>query len=204
MHNQLNIYHYDIIKDVLGFGSRLVIWFNGCPFRCTGCIEEKLQSGGLGRDVKTIDLLNELDDILPEVDGLTFSGGEPLWQSVSLLEFLDLVPRDLDKMLFTGYDVGELNTNKLKCYEQFDLVISGRFQQNKMGNYLWRGSSNQKYFSPTGKYNSIIKDLYSTESVGLDIKVKSKELFYYGIPTSNNEIEIINNAFNMNGISTKG
>ena len=90
MHNQLNIYHYDIIKDVLGFGSRLVIWFNGCPFRCTGCIEEKLQSGDLGRYVTTIDLLNELDDILPNVDGLTFSGGEPLWQSVSLLEFLDL------------------------------------------------------------------------------------------------------------------
>ena len=178
MHNQLDIYHYDIIKDVLGFGSRLVIWFNGCPFRCPGCIEEKLQSGDLGRSISTIDLLNELDDKLPKVDGLTLSGGEPLWQSVSLLEFLDLVPRSLDKMLFTGYNVSELNSTKLECYNRFDLVISGRFQQSKMGNYLWRGSANQTIVSPTGKYNAILDDIMKSKSVGLDIKVKHKEMFF--------------------------
>ncbi len=202
MHNQLDIYHYDIIKDVLGFGSRLVIWFNGCPFRCPGCIEEKLQSGDLGRSISTIDLLNELDDKLPKVDGLTLSGGEPLWQSVSLLEFLDLVPRSLDKMLFTGYNVSELNSTKLECYNRFDLVISGRFQQSKMGNYLWRGSANQTIVSPTGKYNAILDDIMKSKSVGLDIKVKHKEMFFYGVPTKNNEIGFINSRFKMNGINT--
>jgi len=204
MHNQLDIYHYDIIKDVLGFGSRLVIWFNGCPFRCPGCIEEKLQSGDLGRSISTINLLNELDDKLPKVDGLTLSGGEPLWQSVSLLEFLDLVPRSLDKMLFTGYNVSELNSTKLECYNRFDLVISGRFQQSKMGNYLWRGSANQTIVSPTGKYNAILDDIMKSKSVGLDIKVKHKEMFFYGVPTKNNEIDFINSRFKMNGIKTIG
>ena len=73
-----------------------------------------------------------------------------------------------------------------------------------MGNYLWRGSSNQKYFSPSGKYQPIIEDLYLEKSVGLDIKVEHKEMFFYGVPTSKNEIGIISNTFNMNGIRTIG
>ena len=149
-----------------------------------------------------MDFINDLADKFPQIDGLTLSGGEPLWQSVSLLEFLDLVPRSLDKMLFTGYNVSELNSTKLECYNRFDLVISGRFQQSKMGNYLWRGSANQTIVSPTGKYIAILDDIMKSKSVGLDIKVKHKEMFFYGIPTKNNEIDNIRNKIDHLGIIT--
>lgn len=99
-------------------------------------------------------------------------------------------------MLFTGYDYNELNQNQINCYNMFDLVIEGKFDNKKTGNFLWRGSSNQEIKSPTNKYQPILKDLYNSKSAGLEININNKEIIYYGIPTKNNEIKKIANLLN--------
>lgn len=199
----LKIYHYDVIKDVLGFGNRLVFWVSGCPFICKGCIEEKLQSDKLGKNISSSDLFKKVNTLLPQIDGITFSGGEPLSQSIQILDFLSYLPNNIDKMLFTGYNFFELNKLQLNCFNKFDLVIEGRFDINKMGKYLWRGSSNQKFTSPTQKYNPIIDDLYVANSVGLDIKVNNKQIHFYGIPTHNNEIEKVRKKLELKDVILK-
>ncbi|MEA3315156.1 MAG: 4Fe-4S single cluster domain-containing protein [Campylobacterota bacterium] len=192
----MKIYHFDIVKDILGFGNRLVIWSSGCPFSCDGCIVEELQSSKLGTDYKIEQFYNLIINYLDKIDGITFSGGEPLYQSKELLDFLLLLPKELDKMLFTGYDYNELNQNQINCYNMFDLVIEGKFDNKKTGNFLWRGSSNQEIKSPTNKYQPILKDLYNSKSAGLEININNKEIIYYGIPTKNNEIKKIANLLN--------
>ena len=136
MHKHLNIYHYEVTKDVLGFGKRLVFWVAGCPFRCPGCIEEKLQPDHLGNITIVTDVHHQICDYLPEIDGITFSGGEPLWQSENIITLFDMLPKDLDKMVFTGYVKSELNEVQLKCFNYFDLVVDGRFVENKSGNFI--------------------------------------------------------------------
>ncbi|HOJ36931.1 MAG TPA: 4Fe-4S cluster-binding domain-containing protein [Ignavibacteriales bacterium] len=40
---------------------------------------------------------------------MTFSGGEPLLQKYVLLEILKRLDKNIHKMLFTGYDINELD-----------------------------------------------------------------------------------------------
>jgi len=96
-------------------------------------------------------------------------------------------------MLFTGYTKEELSIEQLHCYNRFDLVIEGRFDITQKGNFLWRGSRNQKIFSPTHKYDNIIENIYHHHSAGLQIDIKDRQVIYYGIPTDNDEIEKILN-----------
>jgi organic radical activating enzyme len=156
-----------------------------------------LQNKNSGRD---LDLYPIIMEYLPQIDGITFSGGEPLFQEEELLNLLKKLPKSLDKMLFTGYYKEELNDIQLECYNKFDLVVEGRFEIEKMGNFLWRGSSNQIFTSPTKKYESILKKLYDLPSAGLEIKIKNNEIIFYGIPTNKNEIELIKKQLNLNGI----
>lgn len=145
----------------------------------------------MGKNIE-INVINKIiADNLSVIDGITFSGGEPLAQATDLFQLLDLLPKELDKMLFTGYKFEELNYIQKKTYEKFDLVVDGRFQMDKTGNFLWRGSSNQEFNSPTFKYNSILKDLKSSKSLGLSIKVIDETLYFYGIPTKKDEISIL-------------
>jgi len=185
----LIIHHFNIVENILGFGKRLVVWMSGCPFRCKGCIVENLQNPNNGR--KYNDFYEAIKDKLDKVDGITFSGGEPLFQAETLLPFLEKLPSNMDKMLFTGYYQNELNEIQKKCFDKFDLVVEGRFEEERMGNFLWRGSSNQLFSSPTNKYNHLLDKLYTSPSAGLEIEVLNNEIVFYGIPTQNQEIKRI-------------
>ena len=135
-------------------------------------------------------------------NGITFSGGEPLWQSENILKLLHLLPNTLDKMLFTGFRMNELNKNQIKCVKLIDILVDGRFEIDKKGDYLWRGSSNQQFYSPTGKYNKHdLKNISSSKSKGLEVKVVKNNLYFYGVPPGNEINKIINN-FNLNGLET--
>ena len=188
----MKINHFNIVKDILGFKDRLVIWVAGCPFSCDGCIAEELQNFNNGKDYNYQDLSNKILSNQNKFFGITFTGGEPLAQADELFLLLNLI-KNFDKMLFTGYIKSELNEIQLKCYEMFDLVVEGRFDKNKMGNFLWRGSSNQIITSPTSKYQNILKDLSNSKSAGLEVSLIENQIYYYGIPTNNNEIEILEN-----------
>jgi len=145
----------------------------------------------------------KIEKYLPNIDGITFSGGEPFAQSKELAKLLNLLPSNLDKMLFTGFYSYELNATQLECFYLFDLVVEGRFEKEKMGNFLWRGSSNQIISSPTQKYNAILDDIQNTKSAGLDIKIDTKDILFYGIPTQNNEIEKIKQVLKKNSTTIK-
>ena len=162
---------------------------SGCPFECEGCIVKNLQNPKTGKKYK--DFYTNIKSYLSKIDGITFSGGEPLYQSKELFLLLNKLPKKLDKMLYTGYTKEELKKEQLKCYNLFDLVVEGRFEIDKIGDFLWRGSSNQIFSSPTKKYKSSIKELYSKKSAGLEIKVDKNEIAFYGIPTNRNEIKQI-------------
>jgi organic radical activating enzyme len=156
--------------------------------------------GTLGEEYKIEDLYRMISEHFLEIDGITFSGGEPLYQSEELIEFLNLLPNDLDTLLFTGYDYLELNASQKACYERFDLVIEGRFDISKMGNFLWRGSSNQKIISPTKKYHHLINNLLLMQSGGLQINVNDGEMLFYGIPTDGHELYKIKKILQKNKI----
>ena len=180
---QLWIHHCGAAENILGPGRRLVIWTSGCPLGCKGCIEEARWPLESGYAYAPADFYASIEPLLGNIDGVTFSGGEPLYQAKAMAALMDRLPSDLDKMLFTGYSLHELSRTQWEVGKQMDLVVVGRFIEVLHGNHLWRGSSNQQLISPSGKYPTEQLDAWMQEpSAGLQIHTESGVMHFYGIP----------------------
>ena len=70
----------DSIVD--GPGLRTVIWTQGCSHHCRGCQNPQTWDFEGGADVP-IDIVLEAIDELEYQDGITFSGGDPMYQPES-------------------------------------------------------------------------------------------------------------------------
>jgi anaerobic ribonucleoside-triphosphate reductase activating protein len=71
-----------IIKESIvdGPGIRLVVFSQGCKHNCKGCHNPETHSFTGGRLINIEDILEMVKDN-PLLDGITFSGGEPLEQA---------------------------------------------------------------------------------------------------------------------------
>lgn len=132
----------------LGPGLRYVIWTQGCPFHCDGCVTPSSRPITKERQVQIHDLA---DDILnrPNIEGITISGGEPFIQSRVLADLLDLVllnRPELTVIVYTGFMVETLTgTEEKRLLEHIDLLIDGPYMKEFNDNKGLRGSSNQRF-----------------------------------------------------------
>jgi len=80
-----------------------VIFFNGCPFRCSYCHNHQMISAQNYVDIQEVK--NAITDALPFINSVAFSGGEPTMQSEALEELLEFsIELGLETMIETnGY-----------------------------------------------------------------------------------------------------
>lgn len=139
----------DSIVD--GNGIRTVLWTQGCSHNCPFCHNPSTHdfNGGFLMDVE--DLKKEILS-LEYQDGITFSGGDPMFQAEACYEIAKYI-QDLGMNVwcYTGFTFEELlkmsNTNKniLKFLENIDVLVDGKFDITKKSYDLkFRGSSNQR------------------------------------------------------------
>ncbi|MGN0904890.1 MAG: anaerobic ribonucleoside-triphosphate reductase activating protein [Alphaproteobacteria bacterium] len=97
------------------FPGRLaaVLFCRGCTWRCPYCHNPELQPFTGGSAVPWETVLEFLDSRRRLLDGIVFSGGEPLWQE----ELPDAMQQVKDK----GFEVG-LHTSGASC-ERFERVL---------------------------------------------------------------------------------
>src|SRR5512136_1451174 len=69
----------------LGPGERAVVWVQGCPFHCPGCIAPEWLPFVPAHLMPVEELVDRLLSS-PTVTGMTFSGGEPMLQARSLAQ----------------------------------------------------------------------------------------------------------------------
>jgi len=153
----------DSIVD--GPGLRTVIWTQGCPHHCKGCQNPQtwnVDGGGLVPISEVKKFIDEIDD----QDGITFSGGDPLYQVEACLELAKYIKsKGLNIWVYTGYnyeDVIKMSKEK-PVYKEFlkyiDVLVDGRFILEELDlNLLFRGSRNQRLIDipKTLKSNKII------------------------------------------------
>ncbi len=147
-----------------GPGIRFVIWVQGCSLKCKGCFNPHFwsQHGGSSRD--TDSLLHEVIAArikFPEIEGVTFLGGEPFEQPEALAELSQKLQKlDFSIMVFSGYTLAELKDEKSSQYvsrlnflSSIDLLVDGRYQQDNVDiNRPWVGSKNQEFHFLTERY----------------------------------------------------
>lgn len=143
-------YHNITKEDMLnGDGLRVVLWVAGCNHQCKGCHNPITwdENGGLPFDKEAEDELFEALD-KPHIDGITFSGGDPLFPA-NRSEVLRLVKKTREKFpqktiwLYTGYKWDDVRD--LDGIELVDVLVDGEFvEELKDNNLHWVGSANQR------------------------------------------------------------
>ena len=84
-------------------------------------------------------------------------------------------------MLYTGFELDELNGSAKECCEIADILIAGRYIESLRDPYLrWRGSSNQILESPTGAYN--LESIEDFQELEIFISNETGEIIVTGYP----------------------
>ena len=138
-----------------GLGNRITVWFAGCKHHCKNCQNEWTWKYNQGYDMEyAYDKLKKtLGDTY--IQGITFSGGDPLMQNEeSLIELLNMIKwirktyPEKDIWVYTGYTLAELKKKPGETLKailaNIDVLVDGKFKQELLDLSLaFRGSSNQ-------------------------------------------------------------
>ena len=147
-----------------GNGIRITLWVAGCTHKCKGC--HNAWTWDYNQGIKFIEnkdaILNKLSNWLQRdyVDGITFSGGDPLDQDpLSLSELMQLIKwvrlnyPTKTIWLYTGYEYEKLNKYQKEITNNCDTIVDGPFiEEKKTFDCPFRGSSNQRIIKKVINY----------------------------------------------------
>ena len=181
----LNIAALAARTQALGPGTRAVIWVQGCPLNCPGCLAPNWIPFVPATSLTPAEVLERLD--LDSIRGMTFSGGEPMEQAAGLAALARLArqKKDLDLICFTGYRYERLlkdppNDGVPALLAQVDVLVDGPFIQPLNNSIGLRGSSNQRIIHLTPKLQEYD---FESQRRKVEITITNGELAFIGIPT---------------------
>lgn len=135
----------DSILD--GEGIRTVIWTQGCKHNCPFCHNPQTHSFDEVMLLDTDEIKKELKNLKGQ-KGITFSGGDPIYQIESVLDIAEYAKSiNLDIWLYSGFTYEEILKMPLgeKLLKQIDVLVDGPFINDlKSLDLPFRGSSNQR------------------------------------------------------------
>ena len=143
-----DIYRSSIVD---GNGLRVVVFGAGCSHACVGCHNPQSWDINYGTWLSIQEVFNNLNLARRKLlRGVTFSGGDPMYQPMAFYELACMVKTipNLDVWCYTGYQFEDLICNHDERYElltQVDVLVDGQYVQELRDLTLqFRGSSNQR------------------------------------------------------------
>lgn len=160
--NTLKIGSYLPCSEVNGPGRRFTLWVQGCPLGCPDCFNKELQPFE-GGDERTIDELVKLIKESNNIEGVSYTGGEPFCQAEGLTELSRrLKELGLSIFCYTGFTLEELreegDSDRLTLLSEIDILADGRFEADKPADRPWVGSANQRLHFLSERYSHLEKD----------------------------------------------
>lgn len=134
-----------------GPGIRLTVFTQGCHHNCPGCQNPQTHDFNGGHDIALSEILEMIDEN-PLLDGVTFSGGDPMDQAAELVPLArEIKERGLNLVIFTGYTYEflqqhwEEKPDFLELLSFADMLVDGPFiMAKKSMDVKFRGSYNQR------------------------------------------------------------
>lgn len=171
----------DSIVD--GEGIRTVIWTQGCSHNCKGCHNPSTHDFNGGFEVDTKEIIEDISTLEGQ-DGLTFSGGDPIFQAQACTEIAKYAKsQGLDIWCYTGFKFEDIiNIPKFKEFLKYvDVLVDGKFiEEEKSLNLDFRGSRNQRIIDvpkSLKKGKAVLISKYKDERI-VDVKVFRPEHVY--------------------------
>ena len=171
-----------------GPGVRAVIWVQGCTIGCRGCYSASThphKSSSLHHPSEIAEWLQSI----PDIEGVTFSGGEPFEQAAAVVKTINSIREnmgsDFSVFVYTGYAIEFLrksnDRNVHDLLNAIDILSAGPFDY-KLRNetLLWRGSSNQSLHFLTNRYNAFQIEEWSKISPLEEITLRSDSIDFTG------------------------
>lgn len=132
-----------------GPGVRVSIFFQGCTFHCENCFNKETWDFDGGYEF-TDEVINHIIDLCSpsHITGLSLLGGEPLHPkniegSIKLSKKFKEVYPSKTIWCWTGFTYENIKNKEI--FKYIDVLVDGRFQQDKYdSNLKYRGSSNQR------------------------------------------------------------
>lgn len=140
---------------VNGPGVRSVVYFQGCDLGCAGCWNPATHAF-VGAERSIDDVATQILGVVG-IDGVTFSGGEPMQQASALFALISILKArrpDLSIGMYSGYTERELNASAIwrAVCEHLDFAVLGRFVAAKPSSLPLRTSANQILRLFSGRY----------------------------------------------------
>ena len=86
-----------------GPGIRMTIFTQGCHHNCPGCQNPQTHDFNGGHFIDIEEILSMIDEN-PLLDGITFSGGDPMDQAAALIPLArEIKERGMNLIIYTGY-----------------------------------------------------------------------------------------------------
>ena len=141
-----------IISETIadGIGWRKSIYCAGCIHQCYNCHNPQTWDIDNGTFLSVQELYNEIMDDNPLLDGITFTGGDPMFQAKSFLELSKMIKANskYDIWCYTGFLFEDIISNKDDKYEllkMIDVLVDGQYIDDLRDlNIAFRGSKNQR------------------------------------------------------------
>ena len=134
-----------------GEGIRYSIYLAGCRHHCRGCQNPESWNPSAGTPLTPEKIEKMICEINanPLLDGITFSGGDPLYHPQEFLALAKPLPSLTGQNIwcYTGYTFEQIQNDEMlkPILDYVDVIVDGRFEPDLYSPYLeFRGSSNQR------------------------------------------------------------
>lgn len=185
----LYVSHREPTTKVLGPGRRYALWLQGCEKSCPNCIFPAGWPRDRGGQWLSVEKIWAEIKSVPNLTGITLSGGEPFLQAEALARLIKFLrdESELDVMIFTGFTLLELQ-NRPDSATAFllantDILVDGEYREELNTDSMYRGSDNQVVHFLSPKYLPY-KDLIArTKNRSVEfVYRKGADFFMVGIP----------------------
>lgn len=139
-----------IIEDTMvdGPGFRTSVYCAGCRHKCPGCHNPQSWDFEGGQPMSTEEIMRVIEAD-PFTQGVTFSGGDPMYQPEGFAELARAIHRRTKKDIwcYTGFTYERLvnNPRQRALLQEIDVLVDGPFVKAERDETLrFRGSRNQR------------------------------------------------------------
>lgn len=202
----LRIHRFLPITNAEGPGKRACIWVQGCPIQCCGCAVPETWSFNGGRQIDVQEIVERISDT-PQIEGVTFVGGEPFMQAKELSYIgRKIQERGLSVLTFTGFVINEIKKKKIKDWYDLlsvtDLLIDGPYRYDLADvSRPWVGSSNQNYHFLSQRYKYLEAEINNLSN-RLEIRLyPNGQIDVNGMASSEMLKDIFNQAVIINNVA---
>ena len=160
----IRLHQFLRLTEAEGPGRRAALWVQGCPIHCPGCFNRQTWNPKAGYSRTVRSLFSEIT-AQSDLEGVTFTGGEPFAQAAPLAELGRLCRQaGLSVLTYTGHKFACVRKSKRRAWNALlnitDLLLAGPFVREMADSSRpWVGSSNQEFVFLTGKYGHLARRL---------------------------------------------